>query len=301
VKIFTHQIADITFRTDSDVPLRHLRMKSFERFRIDDVEPDVACQLRCVDSESLTLPPLGGGDEISIPPSLRCLNIDLESPLLASPVVRALFFDCLNSRENILLDLRQFSMSVFDFSRCEMVGFYSPDQRENFARCQLGPNLIAPFLPVFYAAKIHSSAIVRNGSAALFLAPDEGGKTTVAKNSDVGTVLCDDQVILRKENGVLIAHGSPWGSITTPFQKARVGGFFLLEQAERFELIPLDPVAVMEYMWKEDRGYRLFLPKQLNIKLFEVLADAHKQAPVYRMRFPRDFVDWDAISAVMVK
>ena len=135
-------------------------------------------------------------------------------------------------------------------------------------------DIFAPFLPVFSAAKIHSSAIVMNSSAALFLAQDEGGKTTVAKNSNGGTVLCDDQVILRRENGIIVAYGSPWGLITTPFESARVGAFFLLEQAEQFELIPIDPVAVMEYMWKEDRGYRMYLPKQLSTRLFEILFDA---------------------------
>ena len=96
-----------------------------------------------------------------------------------------------------------------------------------------------------------------------------------------------------------MAHGTPWGKITGGPQSAKVGGLFLLEKAPRFELHPLKPVDAVEYFWKEHLFYRAFLPKNLRLNAFEVINIACHQAPVYLMRFPEDFVDWDAIDAVM--
>ena len=43
---------------------------------------------------------------------------------------------------------------------------------------------------------IHSAALVLDGAAALFFAPDEGGKTTIARHALPGMTMCDIQNIM---------------------------------------------------------------------------------------------------------
>jgi hypothetical protein len=300
--VFTHQIAGITFRTESDVLLSSLQKYHFEKFRVGDaIEPDVRCRFRRVDPDSLTLPPLSAEERKRLYRYVLHPQGSPESPLLRSPVVRARLQAGLNQSEGVGLSLRHTTATIFDFARRELDTFYTPDQRDFLADCYVGPGIFAVFLPTFSAAMVHSSSLIRNDAAALFLAPDEGGKTTVVKHSTASTILGDDQIILRKEGDAFMAHGTPWGLIANSFQQARVGGFFLLEQAERFELIPLKPVDALKHLWNEHLVYRLFLPRHLMVRAFEILYEACRQAPVYRMRFPKDCVDWDAIDAAMAR
>jgi hypothetical protein len=121
------------------------------------------------------------------------------------------------------------------------------------------------------------------------------------EQSTDGLILSDDQVVLRKENNVVNAHGTPFGRITGGPCSARLGGIFLLEKAEHFELSSLQSVDMLEYIWATLPSYTFFLPNSLRIQAFQILYDACHQVPVYRMRFPKDYVDWDAIDAAMVR
>lgn len=300
--VLTHRIGGITFRTESDVQFPFLLANRFRQFLDSEAKADVFYRIRGVDSDCLTLPPLSGKELERLS---RCVYYPkdgiLKVSLLRSPAVRARLHVCLNQPEQVSLELRHSSVVIFDFVRRELDLFYASELREMYVDHHVGPSIFASFLPTFSAAMIHSSGLVLNDAAALFLAPDGGGKTAAVKQSTAGLILCDDQIILRKEGDVLMAHGTPWGLITSGPQQAKVGGFFLLERAQHFELIPLKPVDALEYFWDEHPGYRLFLPRYLRLRAFEILYDACHQAPVYRMRFPKDYVDWDAIDAAMVR
>ena len=147
---------------------------------------------------------------------------------------------------------------------------------------------------------IHSAAVVLDGAAALFLAPDEGGKTTIVRHALPGMTLCDDQNILRHEGAAILVHSTPLGLYTHGPRSAPLGGMFLVEQAESFELLPLNSLDAFEYLWNEHQGYRVYLPRALRLKTFDFLYDVCRRAPAYRMRFPKDTIDWDAIDAAMV-
>ncbi|MGB6872553.1 MAG: hypothetical protein WBE46_00165 [Dehalococcoidia bacterium] len=298
--LLTHQIAGITIRTESDTLRPYLEQNPFKQFRVGNTEPEVCFRFRTVDPGSLTMPPLSRQEIERLSYCLYYPHEGWKSSLLRSPMVRARLQACLNQPEQVSLELRHSTVTFFDFARRRLDFFYTPDQGETLANCYVGPSILAPFLPTFSAAMVHCSGLVRNHAAALFLAPDEGGKTTVVRQSTTGTVLCDDQIILRKEGDVFMTHGTPWGLMTSTSQQTRVGAFFLLEQAKRFELMPIKPVAALDYLWNEHLGYRIFLPRKLRIRAFEILSEVCHQAPVYRMRFPKDYVDWDAIDAALV-
>jgi hypothetical protein len=146
---------------------------------------------------------------------------------------------------------------------------------------------------------IHSSAAIRHGKAAFFLVKGRGGKTTVASQAPLATVLGDDQIILRKQNGKFLAYSTPWGRIIGDPISAMLGGFFLLEQAEKFELIPLKPRRMLEYLWNEHAHLTSVLPPKSRLRAFDLVDEAVHQVPLYRLLVPLNGIDWEAIDAAM--
>jgi len=112
-------------------------------------------------------------------------------------------------------------------------------------------------------------------------------------------VLSDDTIILRKEANGLIAHGTPWGQFSGVPQQARVGAFFVLEQAQRFQLTPLGYIDALEQLANAGLRPDPALPEHLRVQAFEFLHSVWREAATYLMRFPKDYVDWNAIDAAM--
>ncbi len=301
--VVNHQIAGIVFRTEADAQIPGLSLSSrLRRFMVGNVRPDVYIRYRSIAADSLILPALSAREIILLNRCVCYAYEGFDSPLLRSSVVRERLRDCLNHPRQVGIELRHSSIAIFDFARRELDLFYAPELKENLADCRVECSAFSHFLPVFSAVMVHSAGLILNDAAALFLATDEGGKTTVMELAARGTALCDDLNILRREGDTFIVYGTPWGRIIgDPQHRAKIGGFFLLEQARHFELIPLKPAEALEYLWNENLSHRLFLPRDLRIRAFEVIYDACHQAPAYRMRFPKDHIEWDAIDAAMVK
>jgi hypothetical protein len=161
------------------------------------------------------------------------------------------------------------------------------------------PNLLVTFLPQFAGLMVHCAGVIRNDCAALFLAPDAGGKSTVLKRATDGFILSDDQVILRKEGTEFIAHATPLGMMTSGPGSARLGGMFILRKADHFALEPLSPLELIGAFWQDPGNLSRLLPKSLKLRAFDLFYDVCHQVPVYRMSFPKHYVDWDAIDSAM--
>ncbi len=73
----------------------------------------------------------------------------------------------------------------------------------------------------------------------------------------------------------------------------------MLEKARDFDLIPVKAADILQFLWNEHMHLWFVLPKSLRVRAFEILANACRQAQVFRMRFPKDYVDWGAIDAAM--
>lgn len=298
--IYTHRFAGVSFRIESEVELfPHLDAGPFSLFQVSEVEPDVWCRFRRVDCTLHDIPPLSR-KELDALSLCRCFpGDDLDSPVLRAPAVRLALESSLDHPESVSLELNHSSAGAFDFATNTLSVFLASDRVRSDRRPHVYPLTFAMFLPAFSAVMIHSSGLALGNGVALFLAPDEGGKTTVVRQTGAGTILCDDQVIVRKVDGELTAHGTPWGTITAGPQYGRLGGLFLLEKAERFELMPATSVEALEYLWSDHLDYHSFLPGRMRTKLFEILCEACHRTPAYRMRFAPDHVDWDAVDAAM--
>jgi hypothetical protein len=211
---------------------------------------------------------------------------------------------CLDRPEEIGLILHMFSVTIYDYANHAIDIYYPSERRELFEDHAIENGirrLFASFLPAFSSVMIHSAGLILNERAAIFLASDGGGKTTVLKRASVGTVLCDDQNVLRIERDIATAHSTPWGAFNYGPRQAKIGAFFLLEKGADFELSPIKPWHILTFLSGEHALSWHLLPRSLRAAAFEILGDICYQVPAYRMRFPKDYVNWDAIAAAMAK
>lgn len=94
--------------------------------------------------------------------------------------------------------------------------------------------------------EVHGCGIVdTNGRGYLFAGQSGAGKSTIARLwSPAGaTVLSDDRVVLRKEGGGVVMHGTPWhgdAEYAEP-RSAPLAGILFLRQAPAHRIVPLLP------------------------------------------------------------
>jgi hypothetical protein len=221
------------------------------------------------------------------------------SALLSATPVRDRLGACLKNPGAMAMELRPDSVTMIDFALGRADLFYTSTAPANHDEIGFGPAMLAPFLPGFNALLLHASAVVRQGRAALFLAPDEGGKTTAALLSPSGTILGDDQVLLRRAGRRFQVWGTPWGLHVAAREHAPLAGLFLLEKADRFSLEPLSPFDLVPHIWEEIKNPLAILPKPLKKKAFGIACAVAAAAPAWKMSFAKSHIDWDAVDRAL--
>lgn len=327
--IYSHSIGGITFQTRSDARIACIQNGHFQKFLIPDSKPDVHQRIFAINRDDLTLPsltdkekdniskfslyPYIDGSTLTLPPliwekkveinhSIEYSNNYFNIPLLRSSIVREKLESCLSHAKQVTVILHIFSVMIFDYVNLTVDIFYPSDRKKIFEGVWMENGIrrmFTSFLLHFSAVTIHSSCLFRNTSACVFLSPDEGGKSTVLELLSNANKLSDDQNIIRKEGNKFFAYGTPWGSVSNNHPKAKVGGLFLLEKSLNFELIPIKPQDALQFLWNEHKKFWDIQPKAQRIQAFKILYDACFQIPVFKMKFPKDYVDWDAIDKAM--
>lgn len=143
---------------------------------------------------------------------------------------------------------------------------------------------------------LHAATVIRNGKAYVFTGRSGAGKSTVASLAPVGSVLTDEISLLRFENGVWRAYGTPfWGEFRAAGSNtsAPVRGIFRLVQAAENRVTPLRPVEML----------RALLPNVLffsaepeaNRRLLEILGQAAKEISSYELAFRKDQTFWEVL------
>ena len=192
----------------------------------------------------------------------------------------------------ILRDYRTPSLAVIAHPRVE----------GHAAAIHLATNLrthFCAFLPRFGAMPIHCGGIVRHGLALLMVAPNEGGKTTAVQLAHGCPILHDDQVALRRVNGEVRAFATPFGRLTDGPNSGGLGGVFFLEQASEFSIEPIPGREMLRCLWHGHPSFLAGLPREDRIRAFDLLHEASLQTPAFHMRFPRDFIDWEALDRAL--
>lgn len=304
--VVTYKIAGIVFRTESDIWLPFLSEDPFKKFLIDATNPDICLRVHEIRSESLKLSPPEGNEETKLMYHTGGRLDRMKSPLLRSSMIREKLRNCLENPDNVDIHIYQNWVVIIDFWRRYLDLYQFIENTPGLAKHPAAvyvedsfTRMIASFLPLFSAILIHGAGVIRNGKSAAFLAPGEGGKTTVSGLSNDSLLLSDDFIVFKKEDGFINAHSTPLSKNTTGTCQASVGGLFMLEKAKHFQLVPIKPPDMVQCLWDSYNKYTTLPNRRIKTRMFHLFCDLCSQAPAYLMRFSKDYVDWDAIDAAM--
>jgi len=327
----TFRMGGINFGVESDVGVVPINHNFSTSFATNNPDPDVIIRITGIERSALVLPLVTAGDLLSLsdiispkylyqdtlvllPVIADDVSSRLRSPdifsddklnirLIQSPFIRSKIELYLYQPDQKSLWMNYFSIVFQDYDTNIIEMYYLSALKAIFQKSWFQTidfrSMFARTLSNFSATMIHSSAVARNGRTTIFVAPDGGGKTGVVEKVDSGSILSDDQNILIKEDNSFYVYGSPWGKYAKSNHSTRLGAFFLLEKAPIFELVPLNPIDLFNFLWNEHWITWILLPKEIKLKLFDLLYDVCHQTPAYRMRFPKDDIDWLAIDSVL--
>lgn len=299
----THQIAGISFRFDTDVPIPYLQGKRFSKYETYISEPDIWYRFRVINPDTFSLSTLDDTERGQIMRTIGFPPRWVDKLIFRSPDIREVLQRCLKHPEQVLISLSWNRVIIRDYAVSHLDLFYPVERRMNFSTPLFSAgyrNMVGTFLPNFSAFMIHGAGVIRNNLTAIFLAHDGGGKSSVARLANKSTILNDDHLILSQDGNGIMVHGTPFGVLNSGPQKARLGGFFILEKSTHFNLTPINPYDVINFLWDEHIARTIILPNNLRLRTFDILYLACTQVPVYRMSFPINGVDWDAIDKAMV-
>jgi hypothetical protein len=145
---------------------------------------------------------------------------------------------------------------------------------------------------------LHAATVIRDGRAYLFTGKSGAGKSTVASLAPEGSVLTDELSLVRREDGVWQAYGTPfWGEFRAGDSNtsAPIAGIFRLVQAAENHVIPLRPVEFLRAMI----GNVLFFSRQPadSQRLLNIISQAAQELPGYILEFRKDRTFWEVLPA----
>jgi hypothetical protein len=321
---YLYEIGGVVFRTLADFQIENYQNNFFSQYITKNCKYNVTFEFIGIPAKKLVLPPLNSSEIkfisrflspshigcgiLVIPPIIQenenisnlttGINSYSDLPLLRSTLVRKKIFSFKTNPFNVLLSLHLFSVVIYNFKISKIQIFYLLERRSFLNKENLENGirrLFTSFFPSNNGVLLHSSGIIRSKKALLFFAPDEGGKTTAIKNSTKDVFLSDDRNIIKKEKDKLIAYSTPWGSIKTSSKKAEIGALFLLKKAKKFKLVPVKPNDMLQFIWDEHIHIWDILPIFSRVSAFNILYEICHKIPIYKMYFPKNFVDWEAI------
>ncbi|MCK5034604.1 MAG: hypothetical protein KAS73_01840 [Candidatus Sabulitectum sp.] len=223
-------------------------------------------------------------------------NVVRDSSVSSIKLLNYLLQSGANSVGNPIVSFNDSTFCVSNHSERTISTHFAPHLSFNLSNGLLGHTSFSTFLHDFQALMVHCSCVDFNNNAAVFIAMDEGGKTTAASLCKSGKVLSDDQIMFKKnEGGKWLAYGTPWTTFTPIPGSATPKAFFLLEKSDKFSLTKLGSRELLSHLWNEHYKSRLMIPKMYHTKILDLYLSLSSSAPVYLMKFPKDYIDQEAI------
>jgi hypothetical protein len=143
---------------------------------------------------------------------------------------------------------------------------------------------------------LHAATVIRNDRAYVFTGRSGAGKSTVASLAHPGTVLTDEISLLRYEDGVWRAYGTPfWGEFRAVGANvsAPVAGIFRLLQSPDNRLTPLRPFQLLRTMLPNILFFSA--DPAANKRLLEILTQASQEITGYMLAFRKDQTFWEVL------
>ena len=143
---------------------------------------------------------------------------------------------------------------------------------------------------------LHAATVIRAGRAYVCAGRSGAGKSTVASLSPQGSVLTDEISLLRREDGIWHAYGTPfWGEFRAEGKNASApaSGIFRLTQALENELKPLRAAELLRSLLPNTL---FFSPdRDANARLLEILGAAASEIPGYHLGFRKHPDFWEVV------
>jgi len=145
---------------------------------------------------------------------------------------------------------------------------------------------------------LHAATVVRNGRAHLFTGRSGAGKSTVASLAPAGSVLTDELSLVRREEGVWKAYGTPfWGEFRAGDSNtgAPISGVFQLAQAAENRVSRLRGAELLRTMMSN----ALFFSREAahSRRLLEIIGTAAQELRGYTLEFRKDASFWEVLPA----
>jgi len=293
-------IGGVRWKVRADIDINGFLYDSFIGFENYNSHPDVTHNYSCIEKHSVYKVSKCEIRDLLSNKKLKKIG-DPENRLLGYKLI----FDYLNKNIHkasyLAIEIQKPSITFMDFKERKINTFYTIKHQELLKESKTAPFTIANFMHHFNALFVHSSAVIIENKAALFIAPDEGGKTTIAEILHKKyPIITDDQNVIRKEGDKYYCYGTPWGVyITNKSTKVKLGGIFLLEKSDKFKLTPLNSNFIFAFLCREHYANFTYLRDDGRKKYFGLLSDICNKFPAYKLQFSKDYIDPDAIAAVM--
>ena len=143
---------------------------------------------------------------------------------------------------------------------------------------------------------VHSCAVAMGKDGYLFLAPAEGGKTTIARKSRKFRVLSDDCNALRREGNDWFIYPTPWGRLTNGKpEKVQLTKIFFLKKAKRLEIKELSPGNSLIRFFSQIHLSGIIERTDLAEKILEGIENLAGNPLFFELSFSKKSRIWEAI------
>jgi hypothetical protein len=297
-----YRIGDVKIKISSDIVLPVIKSAIYEKFLVPSRDADAHCSFLELSRESFVLKALRAKEKKALLRTLVFPERWLANPAFLSPAVREAIRNCPLEPELFHLSLSWNRLIIRNFAANEFHYFYYPENKADMmdplflARFR---NSISASLVNFSCFLLHGAGAMTKNGAALFLAPDEGGKTTLIKKFNANEVLGDDQVVLRFMENNFYLYSTPFGTMTCGPAKSKLAGIFMIKKSKRFKIRPANANDILRFIWKESFFKTVVLPKTLRTRIFELLYQFCRRIPSYYIHAPIDSLDFAAIDETM--
>lgn len=179
-------------------------------------------------------------------------------------------------------------------STLELINFYTQDKKGQLLLYLFPEILFSWLLPLFNSLMLHSCGVIDEEKGYLFIAPDEGGKSTIAKLAirKGFTVLNDDRIIINKQENRFKMYSTPWyGEVKNiSNESSYIKKIFFLKKAQENRIKPVNKIDSITEFYKNS----FYLPIEDDIikKVFRAITGMVSNLDCYWFHFKSDETIW---------
>jgi len=146
---------------------------------------------------------------------------------------------------------------------------------------------------------LHGSGLIKDKQAYIFLAMDNGGKTTLIKRNRNHRIINDDQIFYSIKNHQVFAYATPFGRLSDGPGSAPVAAFFYINKSKRFSIKKRNYKGLINSFWMDNYETFASLPKDLKKKAFKLISDISMSVPIFELHADHGNIDWDQVDKVL--